>query len=207
MSRTSRCANKLSIAPTRGTTLWRGDTMLRLYSRTSCAAGHRAAPERDERPRPSRRDKSIAPPAAPGRTLSIREVDAGSQRLRDRDPSLGKRPLRPGAIRASLRRLARHADVLPRHRAVTTNMRRGARRTYEATPHPSGSSRSANRALRARRRVCGSSACAGGRVVGLAVDFTFPAALLRRSPPQASSPFSSALKASGELASTGIRRQ
>ena len=72
-----------------------------------------------------------------GRSLSIREVDAGSCNGCELEiHALNNVCLRPGALRPPLRSLPRHADVLMVTGPVTANMRDALFRTWDATPDP-----------------------------------------------------------------------
>ncbi len=105
-----------------------------------------------------------------GRTLSIREVDAGSCNGCELEiHALAN--VRYDLERFGLRFVAspRHADVLLVTGPVTTNMREALLRTYEATPHPKWVV-AVGDCARNGGVFAGSYACVGGVAEVLPVD-------------------------------------
>ena len=125
------------------------------------------APAPDERGagRACRQRRPRGARARLGRSLSIREVDAGScngceleiHALNNAFYDLERFGLRFVAS-------PRHADVLLVTGPVTKNMREALERTYNATPDPEMGGR--GRRLRARRRHVRRQLCGGRRRVG-----------------------------------------
>jgi Ni,Fe-hydrogenase III small subunit len=109
-----------------------------------------------------------------GRTLSIREVDAGSCNGCELEiHALGN--VLYDLERFGLRFVAspRHADVLLVTGPVTVNMREALERTYEATPHPKWVV-AVGDCARDGGVFCGSYACVGGVSSVLPVDLHIP---------------------------------
>lgn len=134
-------------------------------------------------PAPHRDDGAVAELAAKvdavarvrlGRTLSIREVDAGSCNGCELEiHALGN--VLYDLERFGLRFVAspRHADVLLVTGPVTANMREALERTYEATPHPKWVV-AVGDCARDGGVFCASYACVGGVSAVLPVDLHIP---------------------------------
>jgi Ni,Fe-hydrogenase III small subunit len=109
-----------------------------------------------------------------GRTLSLREVDAGSCNGCELEiHALGN--VLYDLERFGLRFVAspRHADVLLVTGPVTANMREALERTYEATPHPKWVV-AVGDCGRDGGVFCGGYACVGGVSAVLPVDLHIP---------------------------------
>src|SRR5258706_2102848 len=109
-----------------------------------------------------------------GRTLSIREVDAGSCNGCELEIHALQNVLYD-LERFGLRFVAspRHADVLLVTGPVTTNMREALERTYQATPNPK-SVVAVGDCARDGGAFAGSPACRVGVSAVLAVDLPIP---------------------------------
>ena len=137
-SPTSRSATNPSTAPTRATTSRHAHAQAAVPEPAAVAAHRGARPRRTTRRWPSwRRALERAARRRLGRSLSIREVDAGScngceleiHALNNAFYDLERFGLRFVAS-------PRHADVLLVTGPVTKNMREALERTYHATPNP-----------------------------------------------------------------------